>query len=73
MHNEAFADLNKVLRRYLKPDRLMIDDFGIKQLPKRSGEYLFETVMRRFGIPIGAFGQTAVLPSCAALSSTDRP
>jgi DNA replication protein DnaC len=30
-----------------KPDLLIIDDTGMKQLPKRSGEYLFEVVMRR--------------------------
>ena len=33
--------------RYLKPDLLIIDDMGMKQLPKRSGEYLFEIIMRR--------------------------
>ena len=27
---------------------ILIDDMGIKQLPKRSGEYLFEIVMRRY-------------------------
>jgi DNA replication protein DnaC len=26
---------------------LIIDDMGMKQLPKRSGEYLFEIIMRR--------------------------
>ncbi len=31
----------KVLQRYLKPDLLIVDDMGMKQLPKRSGEYLF--------------------------------
>ena len=34
--------------KYLKPDLLIIDDMGIKQLPKRSGEYLFEIIMRRY-------------------------
>jgi hypothetical protein len=38
---------DKVLSRYLRPDLLIIDDMGMKQLPKRSGEYLFEIVMRR--------------------------
>jgi len=37
----------RLLDRYLKPDLLIIDDMGMKQLPKRSGEYLFEIVMRR--------------------------
>jgi DNA replication protein DnaC len=48
LHDEAFAGIDKVLTRYLKPDLVIIDDFGMKQLPKRSGEYLFEIVMRRY-------------------------
>jgi len=47
LHDEAFAGQDKVLNRYLKPDLLIVDDRGLKQLPKRSGEYLFEIVMRR--------------------------
>jgi DNA replication protein DnaC len=39
---------DRIMARYLKPDLLIIDDFGVKQLPKRSGEYLFEIVMRRY-------------------------
>jgi len=46
--DEAFAGADKLLARYLKPDLLIVDDMGIKQLPKRSGEYLFEIVMRRY-------------------------
>ena len=48
LHDEAFDGQDKVLARYLKPDLLIIDDMGIKQLPKRSGEYLFEIIMRRY-------------------------
>jgi len=48
LHDEAFEGQDKILARYLKPDLLIIDDMGIKQLPKRSGEYLFEIVMRRY-------------------------
>jgi DNA replication protein DnaC len=48
LHDEAFDGQEKVLARYLKPDLLIIDDMGIKQLPKRSGEYLFEIIMRRY-------------------------
>ena len=48
LHDEAFAGQDKVLAGYLKPDLLVIDDMGIKQLPKRSAEYLFEVVMRRY-------------------------
>jgi DNA replication protein DnaC len=48
LHDEALGQDDKVLARYLKPDLLVIDDMGMKQLPKRSGEYLFEIVMRRY-------------------------
>lgn len=48
LHDEAVAGQDKVMLRYLKPDLLIIDDMGIKQLPKRSGEYLFEVIMRRY-------------------------
>jgi len=47
LHDEAFDGQDKVLARYLKPDLVIIDDMGMKQLPKRSGEYFFEVVMRR--------------------------
>ena len=47
LHDEATGGEEKVLARYLKPDLLIIDDMGMKQLPKRSGEYLFEIIMRR--------------------------
>lgn len=48
LEDEAFAGQNKVLLKYLKPDLLIIDDMGIKQLPKHSGECLFEIIMRRY-------------------------
>ena len=48
LHDEALDGQEKVLARYLKPDLLVIDDMGMKQLPKRSGEYLFEIIMRRY-------------------------
>ena len=48
LEDEAFAGQNQVLAKYLKPDLLIIDDMGIKQLPKRSGECLFEIIMRRY-------------------------
>lgn len=35
------------LNKYLKCELLIIDDMGIKQLPGRTGEHLFEIVMRR--------------------------
>jgi len=48
LQDEVFSGQDKMLARYLKPDLLIIDDMGIKQLPKHSGEYLFEIVMRRY-------------------------
>jgi DNA replication protein DnaC len=50
LHEDAFAGEEKVLAKYLKPDLLIVDDMGMKQLPKRSGEYLFEVVMRRYEV-----------------------
>jgi DNA replication protein DnaC len=48
MQDEAFGGQDKVLAKYLKPDLLLIDDMGIKQLPSKSGEFLFEIIMRRY-------------------------
>ena len=48
MKDEAFNQQDKTLRKYLKPDLLLIDDMGLKALPKHSGEYLLEVVMRRY-------------------------
>jgi DNA replication protein DnaC len=47
LHDEAFEGHDKVMAKYLKPDLLTLDDMGMKTLPKRSGEYLFEIIMRR--------------------------
>lgn len=48
LHDEVLGQDNKILARYLKPELLIIDDMGMKQLPRRSGECLFEVVMRRY-------------------------
>jgi DNA replication protein DnaC len=48
LHDEAMDGHERIMAGYLKPDLLIIDDFGMKQLPKRSGEFLFEIVMRRY-------------------------
>jgi len=48
LHDEALGSEDKVLSKYLKPDLLIVDDMGMKQLPKRSGECLFEIIMRRY-------------------------
>jgi DNA replication protein DnaC len=50
LHDEALNQQDKIMERYLRPDLLIIDDMGMKQLPKRSGEYLFEIIMRRYQV-----------------------
>ena len=47
LHDEAFEGHDRILNRYLKPDLLILDDMGMKELPKKSGEFLFEVIMRR--------------------------
>ena len=48
LRGETLGQEEKTLSLYLKPDLLIIDDMGMKQLPRRSGECLFEVVMRRY-------------------------
>jgi len=48
LREEAVSQQDKLMDRYLKPELLIIDDMGMKQLPKHSGEYLFEIIMRRY-------------------------
>lgn len=48
LQDEALAGADHILTRYLRADLLIIDDMGLKQLPKSSGEYLFEIIMRRY-------------------------
>ena len=48
LHDEVLGQEDKTLTKYLKPELLIIDDMGMKQLPRRSGECLFEVVMRRY-------------------------
>jgi DNA replication protein DnaC len=45
--DDALPQKGKPLSRYLKPDLLIVDDMGLKQLPAQAGEYLFEIIMRR--------------------------
>ena len=47
MKDEALAGEGRTMARYLKTDLLLIDDMGMKVLPNRSGEVLFEIIMRR--------------------------
>lgn len=48
LSEEALAQRDRILKQYLKPDLLIIDDMGLKQLPKHAGEYLLEVIMRRY-------------------------
>jgi len=41
---------HKITTRHLECDLLIIDDMGIKQLPPKSGEDLFEIVMLRYEV-----------------------
>jgi DNA replication protein DnaC len=50
LHEETLDQQDKLMEKYLKADLLIIDDMGMKQLPKRSGEYLFEIIMRRYQV-----------------------
>jgi DNA replication protein DnaC len=47
MKDEALPGEGRTMARYLKTDLLLIDDMGMKVLPNRSGEVLFEIIMRR--------------------------
>lgn len=49
MTEEALGQ-KQTISKYLKPDLLIIDDMGLKQLPKKAGEHLFEVIMRRYEI-----------------------
>ena len=48
LRDETFNQQDKTLRKYLKPNLLIVDDMGLKALPKHSGEHLLEVIMRRY-------------------------
>ena len=48
MQNEVIEGQDRILSKYLKPDLLIVDDMGMKNLPRRAGEILFEIIMRRY-------------------------
>ena len=48
LHEEVLGGDDKLLADYLKPELLIVDDMGMKQLPRKSGEVLFEIIMRRY-------------------------
>lgn len=48
IQDESFPGDDSFIKKYLRPELLIIDDMGLKQLPRKSGEYLFEIIMRRY-------------------------
>jgi DNA replication protein DnaC len=46
--DDALLQRDRILKQYIKPDLLIIDDMGLRALPKHSGEYLLEVIMRRY-------------------------
>src|SRR5439155_19710951 len=45
--DQSPAQAKRTLNRFLKPDLLCIDDFGMKHFPSKSAEALLELVVRR--------------------------
>jgi DNA replication protein DnaC len=45
--DQSPAEAQRTLTRYLKPDLLCIDDFGMKHFPPKSADALLELVVRR--------------------------
>jgi len=47
LESETLNAGSSILNRYLRPDLLILDDMGLKQLPPGSAEYLLEVIVRR--------------------------
>jgi DNA replication protein DnaC len=60
LKDEAFSQKERTVRKYLKPDLVIIDDMGLKSLPKHSAEYLLEVIMRRY-------------ENCSTIMTSNRP
>ena len=48
LDEQTQAGESRLLKKYIKPDLLIIDDMGLKVLPAKSGEILLEIIMRRY-------------------------
>jgi len=46
-NDQSPAEAQRTLAKYLKPDLLCIDDFGMKHFPPKSAETLLELIVRR--------------------------
>ena len=73
LHDEAFDGQEKMLAKYLKPDLLIVDDMGMKNLPKRSGEFLFEIIMRRYETRSTMMTSNRPLEDCRTKYPQDIP
>jgi len=71
LEEQSPSQQDKMLSRYLKPDLLTIDDMGMKQLPRRSGEYLLEIIMRRHD-PLQQADHRAGRPSASQRTAVGR-
>ena len=45
--DQSPAEAERTLAKYLKPDLICIDDFGMKHFPPKSAEILLEIIVRR--------------------------
>jgi len=64
MKNEAFGQQDRTLRRYLNPELLIIDDFGLKQLPKNSGKRVVgnpENALIDFSLEVDGIGTIGII------------
>jgi len=47
LQEDALKQKAKILKHYINVDLLIIDDMGLKELPRHAGEYFLEIIMRR--------------------------
>jgi len=47
LQEDALKQKAKILKNYINVDLLIIDDMGLKELPRHAGEYFLEIIMRR--------------------------
>jgi DNA replication protein DnaC len=72
LHDEVLGKEDKMLTTCLKPELLIIDDMGMKQLPRRSDECLFEVVMRRYETRSTIMASNGPLEDCETIVITRK-
>lgn len=50
LHEGAMEPEAQVMTRFLRPELLIVDDMGMKHLPKHAGECFFEIILRRYEV-----------------------